>query len=90
MHSVDALFNERYTFISFKADAVEYNPKEELVTMDDELPIIIYIVLMSEFTNQYAEVQFVDDFSNTDATIESERRVLTNIRVSLDYISSEW
>jgi hypothetical protein len=78
---------------------VEYNNiKEELSTMDDELPIIIYIVLMSEFRNQYAEIQFVDDFSNTDSSIESERRVLTNIRVqsinltkvSLDYIANEW
>jgi hypothetical protein len=40
-----------------KADAVEFtNNKEELTTMDDELPIIIYIVLMSQFNNQYAEI----------------------------------
>ena len=40
-----------YIYI-FIADAVEFNKnKEELTAMDDELPIIIYIVLMSKFKN---------------------------------------
>lgn len=34
--------------------AVYESINEELVTMDDELPIIIYIVLMSEFQSGYA------------------------------------
>lgn len=82
MYTIHALHNERFIPNPYcLADAVEYNIKEELLTMDDELPVIIYIVLMSEFRNQYAEIQYVDDFANTDQSIENERRVLTNIRV---------
>jgi hypothetical protein len=85
MYPANALHHERYSApYDNVADAVEFtNIKEELVTMDDELPIIIYIVLMAEFKNQYAEIQFVDDFANTDPSIENERRVLTNIRVQI-------
>ena len=57
MYSIHALHNERYISNQYSlADAVEYNIKEELLTMDDELPVIIYIVLMAEFKNQYAEI----------------------------------
>lgn len=58
--------------------------------MDDELPIIIYVIVMSDFRNQYAQCLFLDDFARADPNIENEKRVLTNIKVSLDYISSEW
>lgn len=55
------------------AEALELSKaREELVTMDDELPIIIYVILMSQFDNQYAEINFVDDFAATDETIENE------------------
>jgi len=58
MHSINVMHDEMfqknyyiYIYI-FIADAVEFNKnKEELTAMDDELPIIIYIVLMSKFKN---------------------------------------
>ena len=57
MHSInvmhDEMFQKKLLYIYiFIADAVEFNKnKEELTAMDDELPIIIYIVLMSKFKN---------------------------------------
>jgi hypothetical protein len=50
----DEMFQKNYYIYIyiFIADAVEFNKnKEELTAMDDELPIIIYIVLMSKFKN---------------------------------------
>lgn len=58
--------------------------------MDDELPVMIYIVLYSEFQNKFASIHYVDDFCNTDPTIETEKRTVTTLRVSLEYISNEW
>ena len=55
--------------------------------MDDELPILIWVALMSEVPNLYAKIYFVDDYIQE---IENEKRILTNLRVSLDYISKEW
>ncbi|KAM3142351.1 hypothetical protein pb186bvf_005508 [Paramecium bursaria] len=70
--------------------AVYEGSGEELATMDDELPVMIYITLKSELQNSYAQIAFVDDFCNTDPTIETEKRILTNIKGSLDYILKDW
>ncbi|CAK62336.1 unnamed protein product (macronuclear) [Paramecium tetraurelia] len=66
------------------------NSNCELSTMDDELPVMIYIILYSEFQNKFASIHYVDDFCNTDPTIETEKRTVTTLRVSLEYIANEW
>lgn len=58
--------------------------------MDDELPVIIYIALLSDIQLHYANFAYVDDFCNTDPTIETERRLLTTLQGSLSFISKEW
>lgn len=40
--------------------------------MDDELPIVIYIVLMCNIPHVYAELSFVEDFVKLDVNIENE------------------
>ena len=55
--------------------------KEELSSMDDELPIIIYIILYARIPNIEAEFAFIEDFINLDPTLESEKRLMTNLRV---------
>ena len=62
----------------------------ELNTMDDELPVMIYLMLFSEFQNKFGNIVYVDDFCNTDPTIETEKRTVTTLRVSLEYIALEW
>lgn len=42
--------------------AFECNQKEEIIAMDDELPILIWVVLMSDVKNLYAKIYFVDDY----------------------------
>jgi len=58
--------------------------------MDDELPIVIYIILMADVENLFTELSIVEDFVEMDPAIESEKRFLTNIRVAGEYISKEW
>ncbi|CAK87073.1 unnamed protein product (macronuclear) [Paramecium tetraurelia] len=77
----------QYVLVLIRGVAFECNQKEEIIAMDDELPILIWVALMSDITNLYAKIYFVDDYIQE---IENEKRILTNLRVSLDYISKEW
>ncbi|CAD8086176.1 unnamed protein product [Paramecium primaurelia] len=77
----------QYVLVLIRGVAFECNQKEEIIAMDDELPILIWVALISDVPNLYAKIQFVDDYIQE---IENEKRILTNLRVSLDYISKEW
>ena len=58
--------------------------------MDDELPIIIYLTVYTSIEDLYARVMLLEDYVRNDPSLESERRIITNIKVSLDYINKEW
>ena len=67
------------------------NGKYELDSMDDELPIIIYIVTQLNVNNLFAEIYMVDDYlkcSLRDETIQN--KMIFNLLGSLLYISSKW
>jgi hypothetical protein len=49
--------------------------------MDDELPVIIYIVLACSINNFFPNIYFVSDFIEFDPSIESEKKLITNIIV---------
>lgn len=76
--------------VMLRSQAFESSQKDEIISMDDELPIIVYVTLMAEVENIYAEIQFVEDFITNDEALENEKKIITNIRVSLDYIAREW
>jgi len=74
-----------------KSSVVEYHKgKQEIASMDEELPILIYVVLQCQIDNISAELNFIDDYVQLDPTLESEKRLMTNIKVSVQYISEEW
>lgn len=65
-----------------KSSVVEYHKgKEEIASMDEELPILIYVILCSKLDNIAAELNFVDDCVKLDSSLESEKRLMTNIKV---------
>lgn len=65
-----------------KSSVVEYHKgKEEIASMDEELPILIYVVLNCKVDNIAAELNFVDDYVQLDPTLESEKRLMTNVKV---------
>ncbi len=68
-----------------------YRGKVELETMDDILPIFIYVVSQSSITHLQSEILFLQDYTKIlDDGYELEQRMLTNIEVAANYISSEW
>jgi len=74
-----------------KSAVVDFHKgKEEVCSMDEELPIMIYILLHARLENAAAELNFVDDYVQFDPTLESEKRLMTNLRVSIQYIADEW
>ena len=71
---------------------LEYtNAKLELDSMDDELPIIIYISTQLKVNNLFAELYMIDDYikcSLRDNLVQN--KMVTNLLSSLLYISKEW
>ena len=71
---------------------LEYtNGKYELDSMDDELPIIIYIGTQIKVPNLFAELAIVDEYIRTilrDDLIQN--KMVTNLFSSLMFISKAW
>ena len=55
--------------------------KVELSTMDDELPLTIYVISQTKIENLMAELSFVEDYIKFFQEYESELRLMTNLRV---------
>jgi len=48
-----------------RAGVIDFHSgKEELVSMDDELPIVIYIILMCNVKHLFTELFLLEDFIN--------------------------
>lgn len=57
--------------------------KCELNSMDDELPLSIYVVTQINLKNAVAEVNMIEDyFRFSKDCIDKESKVLTNLKVS--------
>jgi hypothetical protein len=67
------------------------NCKYELDSMDDELPIIIYIATQLEVDNLYAELYMIEDYIKCSLRDKlAENKTVTNLMSSLLYISKSW
>ena len=65
--------------------------KHELESMDDELPIIIYLVTQIDVYNLFAELNMIDDYikcTMRDDLIQN--KMVTNLLSSLNYVSNKW
>lgn len=50
-----------------RASVIDFHKgKEELVSMDDELPVVIFIILQCKIPDIMAELYFLEDFINLD------------------------
>ena len=67
------------------------NCKCELDSMDDELPIIIYISTQLKVANLFAELNMIDDYIKCSLRDKlAQNKMVTNLLSSLLYISKEW
>ena len=65
--------------------------KYELESMDDELPIIIYLVTQINIENLFAELYMIDDYIKCTMRDELiQNKMVTNLLSSLSYISLKW
>ena len=65
--------------------------KSELESMDDELPIIIYLVTQINVENLFAELNMIDDYIKCTMRDELvQNKMVTNLLSSLNYVSDKW
>ena len=64
--------------------------KVELNSIDDELPIFIYICTQINLKNAPAEFSMIEDYLKFSSSDEGESKVLTNIQSSLTFIRNGW
>jgi hypothetical protein len=68
-----------------------YKGKFELATMDDVVPMFIYVVSLADLTHLQTEINFLEDYINlVEKGLERELRLITNIQVAHQYICHEW
>ncbi|CDW76663.1 UNKNOWN [Stylonychia lemnae] len=80
------------SFQSLKTTIVDhYKGKFELSAMDDVLPLTIYTVAMADLSHIQSEFNIMEDFlSIYDRGFDFEKKLLTNLDVSIKYVNSEW
>ena len=78
--------------LEIRSCILEYTSgKGELASMDDELPIIVYIVTQIKIDNLFAELYMVDDYikcSMKDDLIQN--KMVTNLLSSMIYLGKAW
>jgi len=68
-----------------------YKGKVELNAMDDVLPLTIYTVAMADLSHISSEYHLMEDYlAIQERGFEFERKLLTNMDVSIKYINTEW
>ena len=55
--------------------------RDEALSMDDELPILILITAKAEYPNLIADINLIEDLIQSDENVCPEERLLTNLRV---------
>lgn len=80
------------SFACLKTAIVDHwKGKVELQTMDDVLPLTIYVVAMADLSHPASEYNIMDDYLRVyDKGFEYEKKLLTNFDVSIRYVNSEW
>ena len=78
--------------LEIRTCVLEYsNGKHELDSMDDELPIIIYIATQIKVANMFAELNIVDDYFRIISRDDlMQNKMITNLLSSLIYITKKW
>jgi len=64
--------------------------KSELSSMDEELPLFIYMCTQIEIENVFTELNIIDHYLKYSKSVDKESKVLTNLMVSIQFIISSW
>lgn len=73
-----------------KTTVIDYwKGKEELETMDDQLPVIIFIVFQVSIPTFPAQVEFLLDYTRVNNSMDNEHRLLINYDAAISFIISD-
>jgi hypothetical protein len=76
---------------SMKTAVVDYwKGREELSSMDDELPILTYVVGKAKVQHFNAEIALLLDYVDRSSKLEREQRLLINLEAAAKFIANEW
>jgi hypothetical protein len=78
--------------LEMRSYILEYTSgKDELISMDDELPIIIYVTTQINVENLFAELNMINDYVKCTMRDDLvQNKMVTNLLSSLLYISKSW
>jgi len=79
-------------YADMKTTVIDYSKgKSELITMDDQMPIFIYIMAMCTLSHPLTELNFLSDYLNyRDKGYDTEQQLVTNLQASLMYILKDF
>ncbi|OMJ66371.1 hypothetical protein SteCoe_36791 [Stentor coeruleus] len=73
-----------------KTTVIDYwRGREELETMDDQLPVIIFIVCKTSLDNFPAQIEFLTDYTRVNTGMDNENRLLINYDAAISFILSD-
>lgn len=73
-----------------KTTVIDYwKGKQELETMDDQLPVIIFIVFKVALDSFPAQIEFLIDYTRTNSGMDNENRLLINYDAAVSFIISD-
>lgn len=67
-----------------------HNARVEIESMDEELPITIFVLSRVKCKQIYSHLHFVRHYLKSKDESDNQERVVSNILVSVDYVSKEW
>ena len=75
---------------NMKKEVIRYhNSAFEINSMDDELPILIFIITFTDF-DIYNELEFLKIYIEFLDEADFEKRFLSNFEISCEYITNDW
>jgi hypothetical protein len=78
-------------FSEVKSDClISHEGKEELSSMDDLLPVMIFVTVRAAVPNFPVLVKLIDDYVRSKDAFELEERVMTTLYVAIEDISRPW
>lgn len=62
----------------------------ELESMDDELPITIYILGYTEVKDMISNLNYIRNYIELHDAMDAEEKIITHLIASTDYIMNNW
>ena len=79
----DKLAGFLMTYSQMKSAVVDFHHgKKEVESMDDELPLTIFLLTYTDADQLVSNIAFVEDFVQLDPSLESEKRLMINFKVT--------